>query len=296
MNTLSEHTIQSKLGNISTDVNNLSGAISGTEMQCDIVTMPIVSTTSSNDFTLSVAKGEITGHEIWTCFGERDNVQSGSHKDIWRGNQLNPSGSDQIPIPPDSGDLISVISEDSNDTVAGTGVQIVRIHYLDPTGVEQTTDVNMNGTTQVDTAILMRFIQYCHSIQVGSNGVSHGHIKIFKTSDTTQIYCMIAEDGNMSTICNRMVPLNKTFYLRSWSGCVANTSRLTIRIRSTDDSGVLIPRVFLFKHSCFLARSSTGDLGVYHKIPALSICKISGWAESNGAEVSVSYTGILVDD
>ncbi len=246
--------------------------------------MSLYETTEHNFNTSTLIQEKLlSGYKIFGGFGERDSVSTDpAGCDIWRGGELSPSGPDIIPIPPDEGDLISVVSENNNDNISGTGTQRLKIMYLNSLGYEQSTEINMNGTTPIDTGISMRFIQSIHSIQVGTNGVSVGNIKAYKTGDTSHVYSMIADGGNQSVICNRMVPKGKTLYMQSWSCTECSGKRVTIRLRSTDANCILYPGVFIFKDSAFI-KSSNIERQNYTVIPELSVVKISCWSLTAGA-------------
>ena len=86
---------------------------------------------------------------------------------------------------------MSVVSTSAQDGVAGTGTLTLDIHYIDPTGNAQSTVVTMNGTTAVDTGILMRFVQSIHAETIGTNGTAVGTISIHKTGTPTTVYNVI---------------------------------------------------------------------------------------------------------
>jgi len=252
-------------------------------------------TIANKPYKLQVQSGLIPGVSILEAFGERDGMgTSVNGEDIWSGNELTPAASALIPIPPDAGDLMSIVCEDVNDTIAGTGIQKIEIHYIDPDGIEQTTIVDTNGGT-VATGILMRFVQYMHTTQVGSNGVSEGSIKIMKTggSTATDVYNMILEGGNMSLTTNRMIPAGKTLYLQEWDNSEGNNDRVFMKIRSTDSGGVIFPRIFIFKDANIVRGSSSGQMAVAAICPEFSIVKVSGWPTSSGAEATAGWWGYL---
>lgn len=281
------------------EVSVPSGANAEAKMDALLTSIEASETSGFAEYKLKVQKGEVEGTVIMEAFGERDGAgTTTSGEDVWLGNDLTPSASVIIPIPPDAGDLISVVGESTSDDIAGTGVQVIRINYIDPTGNEQSLDVDMDGTTPVDTGILMRFIQTIHAIQVGTNGVAVGDIKVMKTggSTSTDVYNMIKLGGNMSLTTNRMIPLGKKLYVQEWDASEGNNDRTFSRIRSTDFNGVLIPRVFLFKDTNIVRSSTTGQMAVGSVIPALSIIKISVWVISQGAELTAGWWGYLVDD
>lgn len=64
---------------------------------------------------------------------------------------------------PNSGVVQYVVSTSTQDLTAGTGVDRVRISYLDTAGVESTMDVSVNGTTPVSIGSGISFVQMMES-------------------------------------------------------------------------------------------------------------------------------------
>ena len=257
-----------------------------------------------SDFILEVQKGNVAGHLFWCAMGERESMgTTASGEDLWRGNELSNTpaaltSTTTIPTPAAAGEQMTIISESADDDVGGDGIEEVSVEYLDPAGDEQTTTVIMNGQTGVNlTPSDVRFVQSLSASDISAFGdVAAGHIRIYNTGTPALVYNMIAAGGNMSLVPHRMVPRAKTLYLQSWNGTEAQNKRCAIRMRSTDFGGVLRPGIFLFKSVAYLRASSSGDLPLRNVAPALSIVKASGWVAVSGAEASVYWCGILVDD
>lgn len=252
------------------------------------------------DYFGEVERGAVSGHTIMSAMGERVGVgTTASGEDIWRGNDLAPAptSTTRIPTPADAGEQMTVVSESNADNGAtATGILTIRIHYLDAIGAEQTEDIILNGTTPVNTvATDIRFVNQIHALTVGSNTVAEGHVKIYKTGTVGLVYNMITEGTNMSLVPHRMVPFGKTLTLRSWKVTEAQNRRVAFRIRSTDDDGILLPGVFIFKDNCYIKQDvCRSELNV--QIPALSIVKVTGWAIVANGEASCSWWGELIDD
>ncbi len=247
---------------------------------------------------LSIQKGLVAGHSIMSAFGERENWGTTAQgEDVWRGNELTPTGGTSIPIPSRGGQLMTVVSESADDDDGGTGVNTVMVHYLDVSGAEREVLVTLNGTTPVSiTTDTMIFVNDFHTETVGSNGVAEGHIKIYNSDTSTLVYNMIAEGGNQSLVPNRMVPANHTLFLQGWSVTEAQDKRITFRIRATDKHGHLEQGLFCFKGVSYLKKAASGHMPVYNVSPEFSIIKTSGWADQAAAEGSVNWFGILVNN
>lgn len=251
-----------------------------------------------NDFFLEIAKGNIAGHTLLRGYGEREDVGTTiTGEDVWLGTATT------VPAPAAAGEQITFVSTDDEDGGAGTdtGTLTLRMHYLDADGNEQSEDITMSGLTIVNSiATNVRFIQYIHTLTVGSNGVAVGTITAYKFGDAATIYSMIKVGGNMSLLTHRMVPLGKTLYITSFyatsSGKTAQDQQLALRLRSTDHNGNLHSDVFIFKDTCYLKdAASSRNYKAYIKIPPLSVVKVSAWADVGGAEISASWEGILIE-
>lgn len=242
---------------------------------------------------------EDTATEIATsmsAMGERESMApTSTGEDICRFNELTPAptSTTDVPIPSSSGEQMTLVSENTQDTAAmGNGIRRVQINYLDSDGNQQSELVDLDGTTPVNTvATDIRFVNSIHAKLTGSNKVASGHVKIYKTGTVGLVYNMIAAGGNMSLVPNRMVPAGKTLHLTSWHASEAQGRRVNVRIRADNGNGV-----FLFKDVEYLNKSTTGTLELNAYIPSLSIVKISGWPDTAGAEVGCGWKGTLQDN
>lgn len=219
------------------------------------------------------------------------NVVNGD--DVW------PGTATTLPIPPDAGEQMTVVSTSASDTAAGTGVRTIMIHYLDASGNPQTETITTNGVTGVNTvAVNIRFVQDIHALTVGSNGLAVGTVTIATTGTPTNIYTQIQPGTNRSLSTARMVPLGKVLVIRSFSasgGAAAGGKSADIRLRITSHHGLLLARVFQFQDN-FLAFNS-GTFRTYDPpiiVPAFTIVKCTAYATAAGSDVQSSWNGVLI--
>ena len=257
------------------------------------------------DFVTEVQREQITGAKILRALGEREGGAATVGEDIWRGNDLSatpaaPASHVVVPTPNSAGEQMTVISENAGDTLAGTGAQKIMVFYLDAAGAEQSEEVDMNGTTAVNmVATDIAFVQDLSTSQVGSNTVAEGNIRIYKTTDATLVYSMIAAGGNQSMMPHKMVPAGKTLLMKMWVPCEAQGKRCAIRLRADCTNEVPPVRqagVFLFKSVAYCNQFSPGAIPLAYTIPAMSIVKASAFADAIGADTSVHWWGVLVDN
>ncbi len=254
----------------------------------------------TSGYLVEVARGNVSKQTLWHAICERESIgTTAAGEDCWRGNELSPAPTSHvlIPTPAPAGEQMTVVSESANDAAAGTGIQTVRVNYLDASGDQQSEDVTLNGTTPVNTvATDIRFVNDFYALTVGTGGVAADHVKIYKTGTVGLVYNMIHQGGNKSLVSHRMVPAGHTLVLLWWHAEEAQGKRVAVRIRSTDFDGVLHAGTFLFKDPVYINKAATGQLDLYALIPALSIVKVSFWPDAAGAEGSASWTGILIED
>ena len=142
---------------------------------------------------------------------------------------------------------MAAVSSSASDAAAGTGIQIVRIHYLDSDYNEQVEDVTLNGVTPVLTAGLnILRINGLHAYAVGSSGAAVGNISLTNSGGTVT-YGYITATYTSSRQAIYTVPANKYGYISHWQSSSGSTGTHFCRIalRATAHDGVLLPGVFL---------------------------------------------------
>lgn len=242
----------------------------------------------------AISEGSIAGRLPIYGFSSRKDISvDPKGNDVWSGANI------KLPVPPEAGEQISVVSSCADDISGGVGIHTLHVHYLDAVGDTQTEIITMNGIIPVNLSDPnVRFIQNIHSATIGSNGVSCGNVTIYRTSDSTVIYQEILEGGNMALNTMRMVPKGYTLFLTSWRANAVGGKPTELRIRSTSHHGEqhhsLYPGAFIFIDDCFLQDSPyTVTFPEPYEIPELSLIKITAWSDFVGAYVSASWNGYL---
>lgn len=240
----------------------------------------------------SISSGDI---KPFRAFGFRTNAGADvSGNDIWPGTAI------LLPVPPDVGEQMQVVSTSVSDTAAGTGARQVEIHYIDANGAEQAETVTLNGTTPVLTvATNIRFVQEMHVISAGTNLLAVGTITISKAGAPATVYTQIQPQTNQSLNTARMVPAGKVLLIEQWNASAGNATKVEavdIRIRSTSHHGLLLSRLFQFLDN-FQSFNSATERPYVHplEIPALAIVKCTAYATVAGSNVQASWEGILVN-
>lgn len=242
--------------------------------------------------------GGISG--LLVSYGFRSSISNSvTGDDIWTGTATT------IPIPPSTGQQMQVVSTNANDdgSPAGTGVQMLTVHYIDANGLQLDEDITMNGVTPVlTTAKNIRFVQDIHTIAVGTNLAAVGTISISPSGVPATVYSTITPGMNRSLNSARMVPAGKTLIIRTFNasgGASAGGKSADIRLRSTSHHGLILPvspnPVFVLEDNFLSFNSGTSRIyDVPVMIPSFAIVKCTAFATTGGADVQASWLGVLV--
>jgi len=246
---------------------------------------------STTNFLYEVARGNIPGMKMYSIPGRKDTISNTVLDD------LTQMSTTVTPMP--GGIQLEVVSSNANDTSGGTGIQTLKILYLDAAGDEQTEIVTMNGTTPVDTlAIDFDAVQWAHTVTVGSGGVAAGNISIRNTAGSVT-YEYIQAGGNQSLSGRYKVPANKIGLVTGWQ-CSAVTKKIDLRLRATVQrvDRTLIAGVFLFQDAVVLNDAPSGWLPLDAPLlmPAGAIVKMSGQAASTGGDAGGKFNILIIDN
>lgn len=202
------------------------------------------------DYALEIARGRIPGAEPFGSFGELVTTGAVTNRIIW------PNG--PYVFPTAAGAPIEIASTNLNDTLAGTGVQKIEIHYLTADLTVGHAVVNMNGltpvTTDADGAPLppVRFIQCMHVEQTGTFGQGPvGTIEARDVGGLGNTYAYIAPGATRCASSARMIPKDKRAVVyglvgSSISGTAAAQAKIQVVATELDvhqytDQGLFIP-------------------------------------------------------
>lgn len=165
--------------------------------------MPVsIVTPSLDDFYIRAALAPDPGQYFFYTYGRNPDVDTGAPEDIW-----NVGG---LWVPPTAARIHDIVSDDANDTAAGTGAQQVRCTGLDANYLFQEEFVTLNGVTNVPT--VNTFIRL-HELLVppggfGAGGGNAGTITATAQTDAT-IQSQIDPGQNISLSTTYTVPADK---------------------------------------------------------------------------------------
>lgn len=247
--------------------------------------------TNTVNYLEAIGQGKITGHTRFGGFGQRTGCSTAvTGDDCWEGTTTT------CPIPDQTvGEQLTILCANAADSAAGTGIQTLDVHGLDAAGNPQSEVVALNGLTPVHTVRTdWRFNQTIHMETVGTNGAAVGRISIHRFGDAARVYNVILAGGNMSLNAARMVPLGKTYYLKSRTISAASSKAMSIRQRATStfENVLTTGWAFLFKQPWFLFDSPLNEvLPVPEEYPSLSIVKATAYSAQAGGDFAFSHSG-----
>jgi len=253
---------------------------------------------SVRDPMVEVGRGNVTGQKIVVVPGLHEaNVSNTFLDDL---SLVDPTTGILPDVTLAAGIQMEIVSSHAEDKTDGTGVQSVKIHYLDDSFDEQTETVVPAGATPVNTvATDIRRVQWISAQAVGTGCVAAGNISLRNTAGSVT-YEYIVAGGNQSLSARYTVPNAKTAYLLGWH-CSGMKKRVEFYLRATCDRATraLIAGVFLFQDFEVCESSNSGELTALRglKFPAQCSIKISVKADAATlAEAGGAFSLLVVDD
>ncbi len=234
-------------------------------------------------FDIEVARDEISGYEAVSFSGNNPAVGS-SFEDLW-----DAGGSFNFPT---SGETWEVLSDDVNDTSAGTGARQVLITGLDDSYNSQTELVTMNGTTPVVTTRTDWFrINGVTVTSSGSNQVNVGNITL-RVSGGGLTRSLMRPDRGITFNGFFTVPAEKTLFVR----------RSQVFIPKNEDV-IIRNKIRVFGTNTFI---TGGDVSVYQNsaesiflslpvFPEKTDIISTGKSTNNAVDVILLIEGILAN-
>lgn len=179
------------------------------------------------------------------------------------------------------------VSTSAQDSTAGTGVNTLRITYLDVNGLEQIGTVTLTGLTPVALPFFMSYVQFMeteHSAVELRTAV--GNISITSTNGaatTATTVERIVPSGNRSLSCRWKCPSDcRAFAIRGRAFAINNTMDVRLRGKFWANDG--LSKAFHFLSRAFLAAgTSSSPIFDYMPIPAGGEIKVSAFPGGNAA-------------
>ena len=182
----------------------------------------------------SVQEGRWPNYSMITKFGANNSIDT-SGEDLWHGGGTytgQPVGA--------TPELVTVVSDNTNDTSAGTGARTIRITGLrTSTSTAYTTeDITLNGTTPVDSVNSWYRINRAIVLTAGSGGENAGIITIAHKVTTANVFAKMPAGFNQTQIAAWTVPYGSTAWIKRVrisairANSAAGTAQISIRVRN----------------------------------------------------------------
>jgi len=251
---------------------------------------PMLITTSSGSesgtpFYLEVQQGKIPGYSMVNKFGYNSSIGSGAFETIWETGDDYPWQSTAV--------TVDVVSDDSNDDVAGTGARTLRIQGLDGSYNFAEETVDMDGTVTVTTT--QEFLRvFRMSVETaGTSGNNVGNISVTYTGGSDVAATITA--GNGQTLMTLYtIPAGYTGYLLSMNISSGKDQEMEFKFIQRDNS--VANAAFQTKQFLDVRGGQTTVIfNAINVIPEKSDIYVSGKASSTSS-ASASFDLLLVQD
>lgn len=202
---------------------------------------------------------------------------------------------------PAAAQQMEIVSNGAQDTAAGSGIQQVKVWYLDSAFAEKSVILTMNGAGVVPTVVADIFrVQTMHAYRFGANAVAAGVINL-RTLGGGTIYGQIAQGSTRSRDCRWTIPAGKTLFILSTTfstGSAAGGKNVLFTTRATYDNldnRVLGTNNFMPYSEIILQDSAfRRELVRPTRFPTGVDFKVSAVSDSAGAICSVALCGYLM--
>ena len=197
-------------------------------MSCNNVN-PVTGGSTVDDipFYLAVQQGKVPGYSMVNKFGYNSSIGSGAFETIWETGDDYPWQSTAV--------TVDVVSDDTNDDVAGTGARTLKIQGLDSSYnlVEETVD--MDGTTTVTTTQTFLRVFRMSVETAGTSGNNIGNISVTYTGGSDVAATITA--GNGQTLMTLYtIPAGYTGYLLSMNISSGKDQEMDFKFIQRDNS------------------------------------------------------------
>jgi len=243
------------------------------------------STVGDIPFYLAVQQGKVPGYSMINKFGYNPSIGSGSFETIWETGGDYPYQSTAV--------TVDVVSDDTNDDVAGTGARTLRIQGLDGSYNLAEETVDMDGTTTVTTTQTFLRVFRMSVETAGSSGNNEGTITVTYTGGS-DVAATISEGNGQTLMTLYTIPAGYTGYLLSMnisSGKDQEMDFKFIQRINEGSNGAFQTKQFLNVRG----GQTTVIFNAINVIPEKSDIYVSGKASSTSSS-SASFDLLLVQD
>jgi len=243
------------------------------------------STVDDIPFYLAVQQGKVPGYSMVNKFGYNPSIGSLAFETIWETGDDYPWQSTAV--------TVDVVSDDTNDDVAGTGARTLRIQGLDGSYNLAEETVDMDGTTTVTTTQTFLRVFRMSVETAGTSGNNVGNISVTYTGGSDVAATITA--GNGQTLMTLYtIPAGYTGYLLSMNISSGKDQEMQFKFIQRDNNVANAS----FQTKQFLdvrGGQTTVIFNAINVIPQKSDIYVSGKASSTSS-ASASFDLLLVQD
>lgn len=244
--------------------------------------------------------GLLDGAMAVNKYGRANAGVDASKSDIW--DRADVSDTQKIWLPPTDARIHAIKSSSVADDIAGTGARTIKIYGLTAWDVEESSEtIEMDGTTNVNTANSYVIIHRMKLITWGTGGTNAGNITATAATDTTiTAQINIAEGQTQMAIYG--VPEGKTALMSSYYASVIKASssigvQLSLLVNTYPN---VITTGYIVKHTQGLTSEGTNylshDFFTPMRITGPAIIKMQAISSAANTDVNAGFNIIVVDN
>ena len=243
------------------------------------------STVDDVPFYLAVQQGKVPGYSMVNKFGYNSSIGSGSFETIWETGDDYPWQSSAV--------TVDVVSDDTDDDVAGTGARTLRIQGLDGSYNLAEETIDMDGTTTVTTTQTFLRVFRMSVETAGSSGNNEGTITVTYTGGS-DVAATISEGNGQTLMALYTIPAGYTGYLLSMNISSGKDQEMDFKFIQKDNS--VTNAAFQTKQFLNVRGGQTSVIfNAINIIPQKSDIYVSGKGSSTSS-ASASFDLLLVQD
>ena len=248
---------------------------------------------SAMPYLYDIAEGNVAGHTPFYKLGYNGDVGA-TEEDVITQGGVYPW------IAAGAGVALEVVSSSGSDTIDGTGVQNVRVSFLDADYASKTEIISLAGATPVplvDTTVLR--VNALRATQIGTGLVAAGEITCRLVGAPATVYRTISTGYTRGRGLAYTVPLGKTLYLTSITVSSGYTTAgkvvRWIGRAQVDDSAPTVRIAFFQPFFEIITQDSSfhADFDMPIVIPATADLKVSAVSNGAGSFCSCALRGWL---
>lgn len=245
------------------------------------ITIDGTASTAPIEFFLGIQRTIYAGLEPFAKFGFNSSVSNNAYEQVW-------AGSTPYTYPTTAA-VLSISSNDADDTAAGTGARTILVQGLDSNYDLQEETVTLNGTSTVNTVNSYIRVNRMAVTSSGTQRVNDGDITA--THSGTSIAIIPAEFGVTQQLIYT-VPNGYSLYLYEFAALVSNGKETNTQLRIRD----FTQNTFQVREFLTHTESITIFITPLVRVSEKSDIELRSQASTGSHQVSGFFHGVLVNE